>query len=462
MSHRVPHPVLRAGLQCGSHLVRHRLALSFSLIAFLLGIFLSRGSQAIPRNQSPYDTVQQLARVLVLIENHYVRPVDRRTILEGAIKGMVAELDPHSAYLPPTDFQEFSNDTQGRFVGIGVEVDARDGAITVIKPIEGSPAERAGIRPGDRIFAVDGWSTRERPLDVVVKRIRGEPGTKLRLLIQRPGVDKPIEIEVERGEVHVKSVIGKRLDGNIAYLGIKQFQRGTHTEFLEAFGKVRLESAAPLEGMILDLRTNPGGLVDEASAVADELLDGGVIFSTRARGTVVEEVKAKSGGASVTLPLVVLVNEFSASAAELVAGALQDQHRGLLVGARTFGKGSVQSIIELPDGAALKLTTTLYYTPSGRSIQAEGVLPQIVVRQRTTETGIPITREQDIEGHIPSQNGGTDAGADAGHHTTTSEIVIPRNVPTNPIGRGDMALSIGYQVLIGELVPQHRLPQPKR
>lgn len=449
MQHR--HPLNSA---TRSWLRHHRLAIVFSALSFLFGILISSGSRAVPRDQSPYEAIEQLARVLVLVENHYVKPVDRKVIVEGAIKGMVAELDPHSAYLPPPDFTEFREDTEGHFVGIGVEVDARDGAITVIKPIEGSPAERAGIRPGDRIYGVDGWSTQGKPLDLVVERIRGERGTTVRLLIQRPAVPKPFEVEVIRGDVRVKSVIAKRLDKDIGYVAIKQFQRGTHTEFVEALGNLRLESDAPLAGLILDMRMNPGGLVNESALVADELLDGGVIFSTRARGRVLDQVEATRGGAASTLPLTVLVNEFTASAAELVAGAVQDHKRGVVVGARTFGKGSVQSIVELPDGAALKLTTTLYYTPAGKTIQAEGILPTMVVRQPTTEEGLPIAREADIEGHLPSPDARPGKPELQPRRPTTAEIVIPRDVPKNPVGRGDLALSIAYQVLLGDLIPK--------
>ena len=437
-------------------LARHRATAIFSALSFLFGILVTTGAFAVPPERSPYHLVEQLGRVLVLVENHYVYPVDRSKLIEGAIKGMVAELDPHSAYLPPTDFSEFQGDTEGRFVGIGVEVDARDGVITIIKPIEGSPAERAGLRAGDKIYGVDGWSTRGKPLDQVVERIRGERGTPIRLLIQRPAVDRPFEVEVIRGDVQVKSVVAKRLSKNIGYIGLKQFQRGTHAEFIDALGTMRLESDEPLAGLILDMRTNPGGLVHESARVADELLDGGVIFSTRARGRVLDQVNASSGGAASKIPLAVLVNQFTASAAELVAGAVQDQHRAILLGARTFGKGSVQSIVELPDGAALKLTTTLYFTPSGRTIQAEGVLPDIVVQQRRGDEGLPIARERDIEGHLPSP--------DAKHRSedkrtrprpTTADIIIPRDVPKDPVGKGDLALSMAYQVLVGDIVPSN-------
>lgn len=425
-----------------------------SLISFLF-VFLGAGPlRAQSQSQSPFHLVEQLARVLVLVENHYVQPVDRARMVEGAVKGMVAELDPHSSYLSPKEYEEFRNDTEGHFVGIGVEVDARDGLITVIRPMEGSPAERAGLRPGDQVIAIDDWPTQAKPLDQVVRRIRGQQGTPVSLLLRRPGVAQPLRVRIVRAQVHVRSVIGKRLEGNVAYVGIKQFQRGTHQEFLQVLGDLRLQRDEPLEGMILDLRANPGGLVHESAQVADELLDGGIIFTTRARGRVLDEVTASLGGAASRLPLAVLVNELTASAAELVAGAIQDHGRGLIVGAKTFGKGSVQSIVELPEGAALKLTTTLYYTPLGRTIQAEGITPGVAVQQPGSGDGFPIVREQDIEGHLASPNAAPRVSSPS--TATTSEIMIPRHVPSNPVGRGDRALSIAYQLLLSDLIARKK------
>ncbi|MCL2824987.1 MAG: S41 family peptidase, partial [Polyangiaceae bacterium] len=365
-------------------------------------MLVSTPAQADPARQNPFNTVQQLGRALVIVENHYVQPVDRTKLVEGAVKGMVAELDPHSVYMNRAEYESFRNETEGSFVGIGVEVDMRDNLPTIIRPIDGSPAERAGLQPADQIVAIDGWYTNGKPLDTILQRIRGQRGTSVRLHIRRPGVDKPIAVTIIRADVHVRSVVAQRLDGNIAYIIIKQFQRGTHTEFLQAIGKLRLESDSRLEGLILDLRTNPGGLVHESVQIADELLDSGTIFSTRARGRVLDQIVASSGGAACQLPLAVIVNELTASAAELVAGAIQDNQRGVIVGAPTFGKGSVQSIIELPDGAALKLTTTLYFTPQGRSIQALGITPNVIVNQPGPNSGLPVVREQDIDGHILS------------------------------------------------------------
>jgi len=357
------------------------------------------------KKESPYLQFDQMARVLSVIEQGYVDTAQQEKLVDGAIKGMVSELDPHSSYMTPSEFADFESDTQGKFGGIGVEVDQRDDVITVIAPIEGSPAARAGIRSGDRIVTVDDKLVRGMRIDKLVDLMRGDPGTKVKVGIVRG--DKPdiMSFELVREVVHVSSVESKRLEGDVLYLRIKQFQENTHAEMVEAIGKVRASSKTELRGMILDLRFNPGGLVDQAEGVADELMNDGTIYSTRHRGQIVDEVKATHGGVVSTLPTVVLVNEYSASASELVAGALQDSKRAVLVGARTFGKGSVQTIFDLPGGAGLRMTTMRYYTPSGRSIQAQGILPDIVVKPPGGK-GPDVVRESDLEGHLAAETGG--------------------------------------------------------
>lgn len=442
------------------------LVLIGTLVALTL-FLVATAAAALTRNQSPYAALGQLGRVLVMIENHYVNPVERHRLLQGAIKGMVAELDPHSAYLAPEDFQAFREETEGRFVGIGVEVDARTDVITVIAPIEGSPAARAGIRSGDRIIGVDGWLTRGQPLERVVRKIRGAAGTKVKVRVERNG--EQLEFLVTREKIKLDSVSGRRLANDIAYLRIKQFQETTHAEFLQAIAAIRSQRDTPIRGALIDLRTNPGGLVDQASAVADEILDSGTIFTTRSRGRVTGEVKARSGGALASIPVVVLVNEYSASAAELLAGAIQDPARGYVVGAPTFGKGSVQSIMELPEGAGLKLTTALYFTPNGRSIQAEGIRPDVLVASSVgSGAEVPILRERDIEGHLPSPNGpgaGTASPAerlDAARAPASGSFRIGDNIPDNPANGSDTVLSIGYQLLNGVLSSGLKPGQPSR
>ena len=439
-------------------------------VAFAGGALSAHLAGATPARESPYDMLEQLGRVLALIENEYVEPVDRQRLVEGAIKGMVAELDPHSGYLPPQDWAIFQSDTEGRFGGVGVEVDFRDEYVLVIAPIEGSPAERMGIKSGDHIIAIDGKSVHDRTADELIRLMRGAPGSKVVLSIKRSGSDKVLTFTLTREVIAVSSVVSKLLADEIGYFRIKQFQTGTHDELLRAAAKLKKESNGELQGVILDLRNNPGGLVDEAAAVADEFLTSGAIYSARHREQVVDEVRANRGGALKRGPLVVLVNEYSASAAELVAGALQDHARGTLVGARTFGKGSVQTLLDLPGRAGLRLTTMRYYTPKGRVIQAQGVKPDVLVAAAyASDTSFGVVRESDLENHLPGSgppgsappvpeiaDAGTSAGADGGAEAgAETHLGVVRDVPVDPTGGPDFALGIGYQIVRGVLGKKH-------
>lgn len=375
-----------------------------SLVAasFLGGALTGRGALGKPGDESPFAMPHRFGQVLALVENEYVDPAERDRLYEGAIKGMVGELDPHSVYFSAEDFRVFQGDTQGKFGGVGLEVEAKDGQIIVLAPIEGGPAERAGLKSGDRILAIDNEPTRGQPLEKLIRKMRGAVGVKVVLTVVSPPKDTARQVVLVREEIKVKSVTGKRMVKNVAYVRVRQFQTETHSQLLAVLGALRAEDPAPLEALVLDLRANPGGLVDAATAVADEMMDGGVIFTARHRGKVVEEARATAGGAASTLPIVVLVNEYSASASELVAGALQDHGRATIVGATTFGKGSVQSILVLPTGDGLKLTTQRYFTPSGRGIQAVGVVPDVVV----TAAALPpeeLLRERDLENHLPPE-----------------------------------------------------------
>jgi carboxyl-terminal processing protease len=346
----------------------------------------------------------------------------------------------------------FEGETEGKFGGVGIEVDARGDFVTVIAPIEGSPAERAGIRSGDQIVSIDGKPMRGERLDKMVGLMRGVPGSKVRVGILRPGRDKPFVVELTREVIKVKSVVAKRLDGDVAYVRLKQFQDGTHEELLRAVGQLRSASPAPLRSVLLDLRNNPGGLVDEAEAVADEFLGDGTIYSTRHRGKIVDEVKAHAGGAFATLPVVALVSEYSASAAELLAGALQDNGRASIVGATTFGKGSVQTIFDLPGGAGLRLTTMRYYTPSGHSIQALGIRPDVVVKgpDDGKPAAVGVVRERDLEGHLVGEQGGASKAAQVvlkSDKPLEQSGVGRKEVPVDPDQGGDFALKVGYDML---------------
>ncbi|MBX3227937.1 MAG: S41 family peptidase [Labilithrix sp.] len=458
--------------------------------AFAGGLFLGGlRAEATPAQQNPYEVVNQLGRVLVQVENHYVDPAPREKLVEGAIKGMVDALDPHSSYLPAEEWKQFQSDTEGKFGGVGIEVDGRNDKLIIIAPIEGSPAQRAGIKSGDQIVGVDGEDVLGQPLDKVVKRMRGAPGTKLKITVLReaknarahelkeealdagasPDAAPPerqgqtLSFELTREIIHVSAVLYRLLDGNVGYLRIKQFQERTHAELLAATAKMRQEVAAAgkggtLQGILLDLRSNPGGLVDEATEIADEFLASGGIYSMRHRGQVIEDLKARSGGAFVDMPTVALVNEWSASASELLVGALQDNKRATVVGANTFGKGSVQSILPLPNGAGLKLTTARYYTPSGHAIQADGIHPDVVIEPGTRAPNEPakVLRERDLPGHLPAegpQGGNAPSRApttDAGLTSSPEDEVIgsrARDIPFDPSQSRDVVLRVGYQTL---------------
>ena len=288
--------------------IRRALPLVF---ACFFGVLLSDLAHAGSERESPYRVVEQLGRVLVWIENEYVDPVDRKRLLEGSIKGMVAELDPHSSYMPAEDYAIFQGDTEGHFGGVGVEVDFGDDYVTVIAPIQGSPAERAGVRSGDRILAIDNVSVRARPSVELVRQMRGEPGSHVLLTIRRAGAEKLLYLTLTRQVITVASLSSKLLTGGVGYLRIKTFQTGTHAEFLDHYAKLRRENGGDLAGIVLDLRNNPGGLVNEASAIADDFLSEGVIYTTRRRGKIVDEVRAGGGGPARRGPVSVLVNELA-------------------------------------------------------------------------------------------------------------------------------------------------------
>ncbi len=447
--------------------------LALTAAAFAGGAVTSSLARARSERQSPYAMMDQLARVLVWIENEYVDPVDRAKLIEGSIKGMVAELDPHSSYMAPEDYGVFQGDTEGHFGGIGVEVDFSTDSVIVITPIEGSPAELAGVRSGDRIIAIDGQLVRDRSPADLVRTMRGTPGSRVLITVRRDGVDHLLYFTLVRRIVTVTSISSKLLAGKIAYVRVKTFQSGTHAELLAHLTNLRARAGGGFAGVVLDLRNNPGGLVNEASAVADEFLDGGVIYTTRRRGQVVDEVRADAEGVLRRGPAVVLVNEFSASAAELVAGALHDQRRASLVGAPTFGKGSVQTIIDLPGGAGLRLTTLRYYTPSGQAIQARGVTPDVLVGGAPGDYGI--VREQNLDNHLPAVEGALTetpppvltppSGAAAGKGPKTTEDVdhgVMRDVPADPRGGPDQALATAYAMVLKAAATPNGAARPAR
>ena len=335
----------------------------------------------------------------------------------GAINGMIKSLDPHSSFMTAEMYKELEVETRGSFGGIGIEITLVKDVLTVVSPIEDTPAYNAGVKAGDQIIRIDGKSTKDITIMEAVKKLRGPKDTKVTITILREGMAKPKEIEMTRSTIKIRSVKSKVYDERIGYIRIASFQERTGDDLKKALREIEAK-ARPLKGIVLDMRNNPGGLLNQSVEVSDAFLKSGIIVSTRGRSKNMEsKAAAKDDGDEPTCPMVVLVNEGTASAAEIVSGALQDNGRAVILGAQTFGKGSVQTVIPLEDGAALKLTTAKYYTPKGRSIQAEGITPDIMVKQiRPPEEKADekanaenhMLRERDLKGHIksPTENDG--------------------------------------------------------
>lgn len=338
---------------------------------------------------SGYRKLDIFARVLSYVENNYVDPVDEEKLVYGAIRGMLANLDPHTLFLAPEEYREMQADTSGEFGGLGIEIGARDDALVVVAPIDDTPAARAGIEPGDQLLAIDGESTKGMGVATAVRKLRGAPGTKATLRILRTGFAEPRDLVLLRDRVRVVSVESRLEPGGVGYVRIKSFQDRTDAHLARALEDLRKQRGGPLAGLVLDLRNNPGGLLDQAVRVADRFLTEGVIVTTQGRGpTQREEERAHPADTEDPYPLVILVNGGSASASEIVAGALQDHRRAVLLGTKTFGKGSVQTVIDLEDGSGLKLTVARYLTPSGRSIHEKGIEPDVKVEEGAKTTAV--------------------------------------------------------------------------
>jgi carboxyl-terminal processing protease len=378
------------------------------LAIFLIGVLIgsSQSQRVSALSNSTYEDLKVFTDVLGLIQKDYVEETKSKDLIYGAIKGMLETLDPHSAFMPPDMFKEMQEETKGRFEGLGIEITIKDSILTVVSPIEDTPAYKAGVLAGDQIIKIDGESTKNFTLMDSVKRLRGPKGTKVTITIMREGVTKPRDFTLVRDVIPVRSVRHELLEKNYGYIRLSQFQEKTDDDFKKAMKALEEESKGALKGLVLDLRNNPGGLLEQAVKIADHFIESGIIVTIDGRR---EEVKQKwpahPDGTVTRYPLVVLVNGGSASGAEIVAGAIQDHGRGILVGTQTFGKGSVQTIIPLKDGSGLKLTTARYYTPSGRSIQAKGIVPDIIIKpsrpEEEREIIIPkLPTEKDLERHL--------------------------------------------------------------
>jgi len=364
----------------------------------------------VPARRSPFEPLSIFARALAFIELAYVEPVDQDKLVYGAIRGLADSLDPHTIFMDPEDYAIFTSDAEGRFAGIGVEVSTRDGWLTILSVFDGGPAAKAGLLPGDRFLAIEGEEARDLRLYDAVRRIRGKPGTNVTVAIRRDGQPDALERTLTRAFIELDPVEVQPLGEGAVYVRIKAFQDGTARALRRALDDavMKLKKRTGARGLLVDLRDNGGGLLDEAVWVSDEFLVTGTIVSTRGRdGQVIKQYTARRAGTRPKWPIVILINENTASASEIVAGALQDQHRATVVGVRSFGKGSVQTVYELPGGSALKLTVSRYYTPSGRSIQAQGITPDLVAEQPRQDDDPDPVREEELEGHLAARHGGS-------------------------------------------------------
>lgn len=379
------------------------------LIFIVLFIVLISGRPLISFAEDRYAELQNFSKILNLVQQYYVEEVDTKKLVEGAIKGMLRELDPHTNYMPADMFKDFESETSGEFGGIGIEISVQNSVLTIISPIEDTPAWIAGIKPGDKIVAINGQSTKGFSLVEASALLKGKRGSKITLSIVRENQEKPMDFVITRGSVKIKSVKATPLDDGYLYVKITSFIENTSSDLEKVLRDFKSKNSGKMEGLLIDLRRNPGGLLEQAIRVSDLFLKDGIIVSTIGRDPKNKEVSMATKKAPFSdVPIVVLINEFSASASEIVSGALQDNKRAIIVGERSFGKGSVQSVIKLGDGSGLKLTVARYYTPSGVSIQSEGIKPDIEIEDVDAEVFAKAVnktkgvREKDISGHLKS------------------------------------------------------------
>lgn len=360
--------------------------------------------------EEKYKELQIFAKVLNLIQKYYVVEVDPKKLIDGGIKGMLAELDPHTNYLPPDIYKEFKDETSGEFGGIGIEIGVQDEALTIVSPIEDAPAFKAGIKAGDKITSINGESTKGWSLVEAAQKMKGKDGEVIHIGIMRKGFVKSKIFDIRRGRVRLKSVKVVDLGDGYSYVRITSFIESTYADF-EKFIQTKIKTQGLPKGIVIDLRNNPGGLFDQAVKLSDLFLSSGTIVTTRGRNHKEEEVTvAKKEGTLENFPIIIVVNEYTASASEIFSGAMQDNDRALILGQKTFGKGSVQSVIDLGDGSGLKMTIARYYTPSGHEIQADGIKPDLLVDDVDTEAfekaikKKTVRREADMKNHLENSN----------------------------------------------------------
>ena len=410
---------------------KRRVAVVFTL-GLALGVGMTiyssvfAGSNKNAATPLPLEDLRAFTEVFGKVKSDYVESVDDKDLLEHAIKGMLSGLDPHSSYLNKEEFKEMRIGTDGKFGGLGIEVSMENGFVKVISPIDDTPAQRAGMKAGDVIVRLDDTPVKGMTLNEAVKLMRGKPGTDILLTVVREGEEGPLKITITRAIIRIKSVRSKILEPGYGYIRISQFQSSTGTNMRKVLSEMKKENGGELKGLVLDLRNNPGGVLNASVSVADAFVKKGKIVYTE--GRVKDSLLTFNASPNDLLknaPIVVLVNGGSASASEIVAGALQDHHRAIIMGTKTFGKGSVQTIMPMNNGAALKITTARYFTPSGRSIQAEGIEPDIIVEQlqisKKDDSKVERLREADLRDHLENGNGKKPADGEKKDKETTKK-----------------------------------------
>jgi carboxyl-terminal processing protease len=415
---------------------KHGTPLLVFAAGMVLGLVLS--NRWVPNvaaiGRQDYESLEVFSNILSIVKKNYVEEIETKSLVSGAINGMLHSLDPHSAYLTPELYKELQSDTQGRFGGLGIEITVKGGVLTVVSPIEDTPAAKAGIKPGDQIFKIEDEFTKDMTLVDAVKKMRGLKGTKINLTIRREGANDLIEVPLVRDIIRVQSVRSRSLEPGYVYVRLAQFQERSDRDVQRALEKLAAEKSG-VKGLVLDLRNNPGGLLTQAVRISDLFLDSGLIVYTEGRIEAQrQKYYAQKNGTWSDFPIVVLVNGGSASASEIVAGALQDHKRAVVLGTKTFGKGSVQTILPLDDNSALRLTTARYFTPMGRSIQATGIVPDIVIDSTPVQEGKveerrrPGVREENLPGHLLNPQQNSTPGQE--QIDRDSEKQIPRSAPT--------------------------------
>ncbi|MBW1988146.1 MAG: S41 family peptidase [Deltaproteobacteria bacterium] len=442
----------------------HRRATFGILLAAIAAVLVLLGAQKtlFAQGVSAYEHLKMFSEVIELVQENYVDPVDTDKLIEGALHGMLSSLDPHSSFMPPEAFKELQFDTKGEFGGLGIVVAFKDGILTVVAPIEGTPAHKAGIRAGDYILKVDGESTQEMKLWEAVEKMRGPKGQPVTLTIYRDSFEKPKDFTLVRDIIPIHSVRATTLAPGYGYLRITNFRDSTTGDLKKALKE--LEENHPLLGLILDLRNNPGGLLSQAVSASDLFLDKGDIVTIKGRlGRHTEVYKAHKDGDDFSAPMVVLINAGSASASEILAGALQDHRRALVVGSTSFGKGSVQTVEHLRNGYGVKLTVARYYTPSGRSIQAEGIKPDIELKagfdrpeeEEAQKEVYPWVTEKDLQNHLDAEQ--PEVGPDAGAKEPDKDAKPKNGDEKTGNGSGEDADRVYGQLEVEQLMKDHQI-----